>query len=131
MDGLVMRFLVTLWLACLSGIGMAQAPGLPDPTRPPAGVMSAPGASSPEASEVSGPRLQSVILRPDAKPRALINDEWLELGQSMGDSKIVKIAADRVELKGAQGRQTLKLTPDVDKQMPKPPSGIQRQEKSK
>ncbi len=127
-----MRFLAAFFLAFLSGLGMAQVQGLPDPTRPPAGVMSASGTASPEASEASGPELQSVILPVGAKPRALINGEWLELGQRSGDFKIVKIAADRVELKGAQGRQTLKLTPDVDKQLPKPkpPSGIQTQEKS-
>jgi hypothetical protein len=105
-------------LLLLGAACTAQAQGLPDPTRPPSALMSPALAGETVSDGKSGSgdtRLQSIILRQGAKPRALINGEWLELGQSSGDSKVVKISADRVEMKGPQGRQTIRLMPDVDK----------------
>lgn len=115
MAGAVIRFGAVVVLA--SGLAaVASAQTLPDPTRPPFGMVgNVPGASWEAKTETpDAPLLQSVILRKGAEPRALVNGEWLRQGQSFGDLKILKILADRVVIRGPQGRQTLKMMPDVE-----------------
>lgn len=100
-----------------SGLAVAaSAQTLPDPTRPPSGMAgNVPGTSWEAKTETpDAPLLQSVILHKGEEPRALVNGEWLRQGQAFGDLKIVKILADRVVIKGPQGRQTLKMMPDVE-----------------
>lgn len=115
MVGVVIRSGVMAVLAC--GLVTAVfAQTLPDPTRPPFGMAgNVPGASWEAKTETpDAPLLQSVILRNGAEPRALVNGEWLRQGQTSGDLKILKILADRVVIRGPQGRQTLKMMPDVE-----------------
>lgn len=115
MVGAVIRFSAMAALAC-GLVVAASAQTLPDPTRPPFGMAgNAPGASWEAKTETpNAPLLQSVILRKGAEPRALVNGEWLRTGEAFGDLKILKILADRVVIKGPQGRQTLKMMPDVE-----------------
>lgn len=124
---------VALWLLTLGQVAVASAQALPDPTRPPSGM---PGSATGAPWEVktetaSGPLLQSVILRKGAAPQALLNGEWYRQGQAFGDSKIVKILADRVLIKGPQGRETLKMMPDVDiRAVVGPRAGVSSQRKN-
>lgn len=93
-------------------VGMAQAQ-LPDPTRPPANLVTSAGA--PEAAPPAAQALQSVILRKGGKPAALINGELVELGGKVGEARLVKIREDRVVLRGPLGEETLRLTPEAEK----------------
>lgn len=116
MAGALTRAAAVIWLLTVGLVAAVSAQALPDPTRPPSGMPgSAPGAPWEVKTETaSGPLLQSVILRKGSAPRALLNGEWYRQGQAFGDSKIVKILADRVLIKGPQGHETLKMMPDVD-----------------
>lgn len=93
-----------------------SAETLSDPTRPPVGMSGKASGAPWEAKTETpdAPLLQSVILYKGTEPRALVNGEWLRQGQTFGDLKILKIMADRVVIRGPQGRQTLKMTPDVE-----------------
>jgi MSHA biogenesis protein MshK len=107
----LVRIVQLLFAVSLAAVAFAQP--LPDPTRPPAGVAGS-GDIGGEASTTGVRQLNSIILRPGSKPRALIGGEWVELGQKMGDAKVVKISVNRVELRGPQGREVLLLHPDVE-----------------
>ncbi len=119
------RYLVLL-LAGLSAVEIAgfvtlePAIGneLPDPTRPPTALIN-PSASSGDAVEevLSGPTLQSVILRKGHKPAAIISGERVELGGRYGDARLTRVSESRVVLSGAAGSETLLLTPSVEKKM--------------
>lgn len=98
-------------LAALS----AQAQ-LADPTRPPAAINLREGSVVSAVPVASG--LQSVILKRGLKqrPAALIHGEVVSLGGMVGESRLVKIAEDRVVLLGPSGdRETLRLTPAAEK----------------
>jgi MSHA biogenesis protein MshK len=115
MAGALMARIAFLLLPVLGYVGWVGAQTLPDPTRPPTAMMADTGATDIPTQAASGQRLQSVILPQGAKSRALIDGEWREVGQTFGESKLLKIAADRVEIRGPQGRETIRLMPDVDK----------------
>ncbi|MBS3935613.1 MAG: hypothetical protein KGZ43_05520 [Sulfuritalea sp.] len=84
-----------------------------DPTRPALDVGSAavPGLAAPGAAG----GLQSIIQRRGAKPAALIDGQVVELGGRVGAARLVRIGEDFVVLRGAQGSETLRLTPGVEK----------------
>jgi MSHA biogenesis protein MshK len=108
----------TILFALALGVGAAQALAaemLPDPTRPPveAGV-EIPGAAA------TGPVLQSVMIRPGRRT-ALISGQLLAEGERFGDAKLIKISEGEVILIGPEGRQTLKLFPEVEKKIVRPP----------
>ena len=98
-------------LALLATMTVAQAQTLSDPTRPPASIEKSVDGS--EAKAETG--LQSIIRRAGAKPAAIINGEYVVLGGSVGDAKLVRIGEDFVTLKSATGRETLRLIPGVEK----------------
>ena len=104
-----MAFRLIGLLLCVSGA--AHAAGLPDPTRPPAGF----DAGSAAAAQPSGPRLQ-VVRTIGAQRSAVISGQAVKLGSKVGDAVVTRIDEDRVQLRGPEGMQTLKLFPDVDKQ---------------
>jgi len=102
---------LVLAIATLTLGGTAQAQ-LPDPTRPPvaAAQPAVPGGTaSPPAS------LQSVILRKEGRPAALIDGQLVELGARHGEMRLVLVAEDHVVLLGPQGRETLRLMPAAEK----------------
>jgi hypothetical protein len=84
-----------------------------DPTRPAidAGSAAAPGMAAPAAAG----GLQSIIRRRDGRPAALIDGRVVELGGKVGDARLVRIGEDFAVLRGAQGSETLRLTPGVEK----------------
>lgn len=85
---------------------------LPDPTRPPAALYTAPGSSAHAAP--SGPVLQSVFISGKNK-LAIINGQTLKLGDKLGEAQLVKIAETEVVLREGKNLQTLKLFPGVEK----------------
>jgi hypothetical protein len=88
------------------------AQGLPDPTRPPGEAMAG-GALGTEAAASSGPVLQAAVVRPGAKPRALISGEWVEQGGHFAAFRLVKVTTQWVILKGGSGKEIVYLTPQV------------------
>jgi hypothetical protein len=112
------------------GIAAAHSQSLPDPTQPPFGPTSAGGAGAAATAPVSP--LQSVILRPGARPRALIRGEWIELGQEYAGARLVKVTESSVTLKGPSGLETLYLTPNAEKKPVKTAStrrrGVEKRE---
>lgn len=94
----------------MTGPVMAQ---LADPTRPPPDLSTSVDPSTAASATASG--LQSIIIRKTGQRAALINGEVVELGGKVGDAKLVKIAEDRVVLKGPEGEQTLRLMPAAEK----------------
>lgn len=99
-----------LLLLIASGAAQAQSA---DPTRPAidTGTVAA-GAATP-AETAAG--LQSIIQRKHGRPAALINGTVVELGDKVGDARLLKIGDDHVVLRGLSGNETLRLTPGVDK----------------
>ncbi len=102
----------------------ALAQPVADPTRPPAFVESTAGAVG--TAQVPASPLQSVILRPGAKPRALLSGEWVELGKEYNGARLIKVTETSVTLKGPSGVETLYLTPDAEKKPVKPAPARQR-----
>lgn len=116
---MVKRVRTTLF-ALILGVGAAQAMAaevLPDPTRPPAAA----GVETPGAA-TAGPVLQSVMIRPGRRT-ALISGQLLAEGERFGDAKLIKISEGEVILAGPEGRQTLKLFPEVEKKFVQPLRG--------
>jgi hypothetical protein len=91
----------------LSAGSTAQA--LTDPTRPPLELMGAAAAGT-------APRtpLQSILLSSTRKG-AIINGQYVALGGTYGKTKLVKITATEVILKGDQGLEVLQLYPAMAK----------------
>jgi hypothetical protein len=110
---LVIAGMTALELIGVAGGVRAQ---LADPTRPPGETGKAAelsgGATAPS---VTG--LQSVILRKQGKPAALINGEVVELGGMVGEAKLVKVTEDAVVLQGPGGEETLRLMPSAEKKI--------------
>jgi MSHA biogenesis protein MshK len=99
--------LLLLFGACA---GLANAQGLPDPTRPPA-IIEAEPAATPASSG-----LQSIIRREKGRSAAVINGQYVELGGRVGDATLERIGEDSVVLRSPGGRETMYLTPGVGKQ---------------
>lgn len=100
---------IRLSFVLISLSGLAQAQGLPDPTRPPVGVNATVQIELP-----SGPTLQ-LIRTLEGKRIAIISGQTVKVGTKFGDAKVMRIDEDRVVLRGPDGVQTLKLFPEVEK----------------
>lgn len=106
------RALVSLLAAGIMGAGCVLAQ-TPDPTRPAAAMMTPePGgvAATPVESGV-----QTVILRPGGKSAAVINGQYVSVGDMLGDKRVMKISESEVVLKGESGREIIKVTPAIEK----------------
>jgi hypothetical protein len=99
-------------------VPLAHAEALPDPTRPPLEAGLAEGV----AVVPSGPVLQSVKIAPGRR-MAVISGQLLAEGDKFGELKLIRIAEGDVVLSGPEGRQTLRLFPEVEKHMVLPPQG--------
>jgi hypothetical protein len=89
-----------------------------DPTRP-AIDTSAGAGTAPEAGVAANSGLQSVILRKNGKPAALINGSVVELGGKVDEARLVKVGEDHVVLRGPMGDETLRLMPAAEKKIEK------------
>ena len=105
--------------ACLLGLIALVPPAaaqLADPTRPLQG-QTVPDTGAPDAQPAAA-GLQSIILRKNAKPAALIDGAVVQLGGLVGEAKVVKITEDAVTLRGPQGEEeVLFLTPGIEKKV--------------
>jgi MSHA biogenesis protein MshK len=101
------RFLACSALILL--VPAAQGAPFADPTRPPDFVPAdaAPGVSA-------GSRLESVLIAPDRRI-AVIGGQQVRLGEKFGDGRVVRITESEVVIRTAEGTQTLKLFPEVEK----------------
>ena len=116
---------VTGW--SLSGWGQKLA----DPTRPPAAWLErqAKGGSGDAGTPEAPPRLQSLLVGGPRK-YAIIDGQLVGVGDKFRDGRVLAVEATQVVLRTAQGTQTLKLFPDVEKRVAKPaPAGVERRSK--
>lgn len=113
--------IIACGLALLAVMTVAQAQGLPDPTRPPPAVEALPDATG----ELAVPTLtvQTIIRRQGARPAAVINGEYVELGGRVGDARVVRISENSVVLMNDGTRETLELTPGIEWKAAKTPGG--------
>ena len=89
----------------------ATAPeNVPDPTRPPASLI----AGSLVAAPSSGPGLQSIMIS-SGRRLAVIGGQTVQVGDKLGDARVVKIAEGEVVLNNGKELQTLKLFPGIEK----------------
>ena len=113
------------WLLPLLLAPVAQGQALPDPTRP-AIQADAPAAAG-EGMVTPSSGLQSVILRRGQPPAAIINGEYVVLGGKIGDGRLVRVGDDFVVIAGPAGKDTLTLTPGIEK---KPAAVAAREQKA-
>jgi hypothetical protein len=117
-------------LAFVAGM-LATAPVMaqvPDPTRPPGALMApVPGAAPDSMATDAG--VQAVFVRPKGKKSsAIINGQYVEVGGLVGDKRVLKITESEVTLKGATGREVMKVIPAIEKTPVKPPAKNKRNE---
>ncbi len=98
-----------LWSLGIIGAA-ATAEVLPDPLRPPA----APVADSSAPVTNSGPILQSVFISSGRKV-AVINGQSVQVGDKIGEARVLRIAEGEVVLAQGKESQTLKLFPGLEK----------------
>ncbi|HVK56527.1 MAG TPA: hypothetical protein VM532_16050 [Burkholderiales bacterium] len=91
--------------------GVQAQQSLSDPTRPPTAESVAP------VSAGIGSKLQSIKLPRGGKPLAIIDGQRVSIGEKFGDAEVLKITESEVVLKGPEGVRTLKMAPDVQKQL--------------
>jgi hypothetical protein len=116
---LIFRHLPALaYSACLLvGSHAAAHAQLTDPTRPPADLAAADSSAEGGAAVITASGLQTIILKKQGRPAAVINGELVELGTMIGESRLVKIDEDSVVLLSPSGRETLRLMPAAEKQL--------------
>ncbi len=104
------RRLIVPFLLFASCVVQAQSV---DPTRPAIDT----GIGMPVDTTATTPpsALQSIIQRKDGKPAALIHGMVVALGGRVGESRLARIGEDFVELRGAMGKEILRLTPGIEK----------------
>lgn len=109
----MMRYdLLSLMLTGLIWTGTALGQG-PDPTRPAGNQVPAEGGSGVSAPVESG--VQTVILRPGGKSAAVINGQYVVVGGTFGDKRVLRITESEIVLKGESGREVIKVMPSVEK----------------
>ncbi|MES2771303.1 MAG: hypothetical protein V4623_04890 [Pseudomonadota bacterium] len=103
----------TMLLACLSGgayplLAVAQT-SLSDPTQ----ALERPYASTTADEAGDGALLQSVIIRKQGKPSALIGGQLVELGGQYGTSRLIGLSENEAVLAGPNGVERLLLNPNL------------------
>jgi MSHA biogenesis protein MshK len=111
--------------AAALAVAPAAAETLPDPTRPPAGLQDPASAPAAGPAPGAGPVLQSVMISPN-RLAAMIDGTLVELGESFGDARLVRVTETGVTLRGASGTQELTLFPAVEKRPVKVDAGKAR-----
>lgn len=100
--------LTACWVALASS---ALGADLPDPTRPPPALTAPAGEAAPAA-----PVLQSVLLSPTRRA-AIISGQTVVLGGTYQGARLIRITESEAVLRDGGKVQTLKLYPDLHKQM--------------
>jgi len=96
--------------AILLAAATAQAE-LPDPTRPPAGLV----AEEASSEMAAGPVLQSVLIPKKGRAVAVIGGKQVYLGDMYGESRLTKLSEREAVLEGPSGVERLLLTPGIEK----------------
>ena len=97
---------------------------LADPTRPPAVFIEGDSGDDAKANEPPPVGLQAVVIRKGAKPVAVINGQTVQLGDKIGDAKLVKLNETEAVLQGPNGREVIRMTPAAERTViSKPASG--------
>lgn len=100
-------------IVALLGLGLALpciAQALVDPTRPPY-LGALPEAQA--AEKAATPVLQSILLSPERRI-AFIDGKGVQVGDAVGEAKIVAIEMDRVKLRDPAGHETeMRLVPEI------------------
>jgi len=105
--------LKTLLAALLSAAWLlVWADNLPDPTRPPAGLLASPAAAASAPSDAL--QLQSVLMGRGRTPAAVISGELVLLGGRVRDARLVRVTERSAVLKGPSGELTLSLLAPAD-----------------
>lgn len=100
--------------ACATASGSAGAASeLPDPTRPPAIPAAGPGDADAQATIAE---LQSVLISPQRRI-AIVNGRAVQVGDRVGEAKVVKISENEVVLRNGQDTRVLKIFPHIEKRM--------------
>ena len=114
-----LRYLQGLFAGLLLGAIVVPALAqLSDPTRPALNEGAANATNENASAPATG--LQTIIRRQGGKPAAIINGEYVELGGRVGESRLTAIGEDSVVLSGPTGKETLALTPGIEKKQIKP-----------
>jgi hypothetical protein len=97
----------------MTSVASAQesAANLPDPTRPPAAMLSPAAAEG----ETTGPVLQSVLIPKKGSPVAIIGGQQVRLGGMYGEQRLTRLTEREAVLEGPSGVERLLLTPDAVK----------------
>lgn len=103
-------------LISLSVAMPSVAQALADPTRPP-NMIEVSAAES--GSRASGPVLKSILLSSNRR-LAVIDDRTVNVGDRVGDARVIAIDADSVKLRGTEGVTLLRLLPEVKRNGSKP-----------
>lgn len=110
-------------LVMLAAAGQALAQNnLPDPTRPPASMHAGGAAATAGPGE---PVLQSVLISPQRKV-AVISGETVQVGDRVGEARVMRISEGEVVLARDGKPQSLKLYPGIEKRRTK--SGAEARE---
>jgi MSHA biogenesis protein MshK len=105
------------WMAALH----AAAQSMPDPTRPPFVARStATGPAAPAEAPV--PVLQSILIAKDRR-MAIISGQRYDVGDRIGDARIIRISETEVLLRSGASQTTLRLFPQVLKRTVGPRPG--------
>ena len=109
----VMRFpgVTVVLVAVLAMAQAASAQTMADPTRPPAALADNAGEASVPPEMV----LQSVLIPKKGRPLAVIGGQTVKLGEMFDDRRLVKVSDREVVLEGPNGKESLPLTPGVEK----------------
>lgn len=102
-------------LAWSAGAAGQATQAIPDPTRPP---MVPRAAADSAASVPAGPPpvLQSVLIGRE-RSMAIISGQRFDVGDRVGEARIVRITETEVVLRSGESMTTLKLFPQIEKRM--------------
>lgn len=125
------KYPASLTMALVFATACAQAwpasSDLPDPTRPPA----LPGAQSADAQAASPAlALQSVLISPQRRT-AMISGRTVQVGDRVGDARVVRITESEVTLRGTDGMRILKVFPQIEKRAVHDRTGVPAQTTAK
>ncbi|HEX4909704.1 MAG TPA: hypothetical protein VFV64_02960 [Permianibacter sp.] len=97
------------WLFVAAMGSSANAAERRDPTRPGWQPASADSASNKPAPQL----LTAIVIGPGGR-RALIGERYLQVGDRVGDARLVRIDFDFIVLQSAAGERIVRLTPVLE-----------------
>lgn len=114
--------MIACGLALLAVMTVAQAEALSDPTRPPPAIEAPPVAKGEPGAAAPAAGVQTIIQRQGARPAAVINGEYVELGGRIGEARVTRISENSVTLRSDGTQETLTLTPGIEWKAAKAPA---------